>query len=388
MSVHARGAALVWADFNADGFGDLAIGSPNADVRGDGLFCSEITLDVADAGRVDVVYGSPTGLGPFGLQSLKQGVCEYRVRRGWGGSRLAGVWRPIRRRARGDAQCRWWRRPGHRRTRGRSRPVRQARRRCGPYSARQRHRLVDEFGNQLISQDTPGVGGAAEDGDQFGRVLATGNFSGNREALVVGIPFEDVGDNAQRDGGAIQVFFRGLPIVTTDDSVFISQSNLANVSAESGDLMGWALAVGDFDSDGRDDLAVGTPGEDVGNTVDAGMVSVLYGASGGLSTTRIQHWHQDSSGILDFAEGGDQFGYALSAWNYGRTRHADLAIGAPFEEVQSAADASNQRDAGAVHVIYGSSTGLNSSGNQLWTQDTVGINDTAEPDDRFGSALY
>ena len=72
-----RGAALVWADFNSDGFGDLAIGSPNADVRGDGLFCSEITLDVADAGRVDVVYGSPTGLGPFGLQTLKQGVCEY-----------------------------------------------------------------------------------------------------------------------------------------------------------------------------------------------------------------------------------------------------------------------------------------------------------------------
>ena len=72
-----HGAALVWADFNADGFGDLAVGSPHATVRGDGLFCSEITLDVTDAGRVDVVYGSPTGLSPFGRQSLKQGVCEY-----------------------------------------------------------------------------------------------------------------------------------------------------------------------------------------------------------------------------------------------------------------------------------------------------------------------
>jgi hypothetical protein len=158
--------------------------------------------------------------------------------------------------------------------------------------------------------------------------------------------------------------------------------------AESGDLMGWALAVGDFDSDGRDDLAVGHAWRGRGQHGGRGMVTVLYGASGGLSTTRIQHWHQDSTGILDFVEGGDQFGYALSAWNYGGPAMPILAIGAPFEEVQSAADASNQRDAGAVHVIYGSSTGLNSSGNQLWTQDTVGINDTAEPDDRFGSALY
>jgi len=384
-----RGAALVWADFNSDGFGDLAIGSPNADVRGDGLFCSEITLDVADAGRVDVVYGSPTGLGPFGLQTLKQGVCEYQFdEAGVGhdspetGDRFGAALAAMPN-AGGGADL----------------VIGAPGEDLGLFDKRDAgvvHILeggvtgvaTSSASTQLISQDTPGVGGAAEDGDQFGRVLATGNFTGNREALVVGIPFEDVGDNAQRDGGAIQVFFRGLPTVTTDDSVFISQSNLANVSAESGDLMGWALAVGDFDFDGRDDLAVGTPGEDVGNTVDAGMVSVLYGASGGLSTTRIQHWHQDSSGILDFVEGGDQFGYALSAWNYGRTRHADLAIGAPFEGVQPDGANPNRIHAGAVHIIYGSGTGLNSSGNQLWTQDTVGINDTAESDDRFGSVLY
>ena len=381
------GAALVWADFNADGFGDLAIGSPNAKVRGDGLFCSEITLDVTDAGRVDVAYGSPTGLSIFGHQSLKQGVCEYQFAE-------AGVGHdsPEQGDRFGAALAAMPNAGG-----GADLVIGAPGEDLGLFDKRDAgvvhilqgglNGLATSSATQLISQDTPGVGGAAEDGDQFGRVLATGNFSGNREALVVGIPFEDVGDNAQRDGGAIQVFFSGLPVVSTDDSVFISQSNLANVSAKSGDLMGWALAVGDFDADGRDDLAVGTPGEDVVQSVDAGIVTVLYGASGGLSTTRIEHWPQDSAGILDFAEGGDQFGYALSAWNYGRTRHADLAIGVPFEEVQSAADASNQSDAGAVHVIYGSSTGLNSSGNQLWTQDTLGIDDTAQPDDRFGSAL-
>jgi hypothetical protein len=386
-----RGAALVWADFNGDGFGDLAVGNPNATVRGDGLFCSEITLDVANAGRVDVYYGSQTGLTGFGAQSLKQGVCDYPDDEAGlghdspeGGDRFGAALAALPN-ARGGADLVI------------GAPMEDLalfdKRDAGVVhivrGGSSGLATTSSTSNQLLSQDTPGVGGAAESGDQFGRVLATGNFSGNREALVVGIPFEDVVDNTKRDGGAIQVFFRGgTQHVATDDSLFIGQVNLANVSAETGDLMGWALAVGDFDFDGRDDLAVGTPGEDVNQWVDAGMVSVLYGDAAGLSTTRIQHWHQDSTGILDFLEGGDQFGYALSAWNYGRTRHADLAIGVPFETVQSAATGSNQIHAGAVNVIYGSGDGLNASGNQVWTQDTLGVDDTAEPDDRFGSALY
>ena len=44
---------------------------------------------------------------------------------------------------------------------------------------------------------------------------------------------------------------------------------------------GAALAAGDFDGDGRDDLAVGVPGESVGAVDDAGAVNVLYGTASG-----------------------------------------------------------------------------------------------------------
>ncbi len=250
--------------------------------------------------------------------------------------------------------------------------------------------LHPEF-NQLITQDTPGVGGAAETGDQFGRVLAVGDFDGNGEDdLAVGVPFEDLTDNTNADAGAVQVFFSGsgTQIVTTTGSLFISQANLAGVGVEAGDRMGWALAVGDFDSDGRDDLAIGVPGEDVGSITDAGLVTVLYGSSSGPSLTRIQNWTQDSTGILDVAEPGDQFGYALSAWNYGKTSHADLAIGTPFEDIVSASSGTLQLDAGAVNVIYGSSTGLTSTGNQFWHQDSPSINGVSQPGDRFGNSLY
>src|SRR6476620_3661770 len=42
---------------------------------------------------------------------------------------------------------------------------------------------------------------------------------------------------------------------------------------------------GDFNGDGRDDLAVGVPSESVGSASEAGAVNVLYGGAGGLSAT-------------------------------------------------------------------------------------------------------
>ena len=43
--------------------------------------------------------------------------------------------------------------------------------------------------------------------------------------------------------------------------------------------------------------------------------------------------------------------------------------------------------AGAVNVLYGTASGLSASGNQFWHQNSAGILDAAEEDDRFGSVL-
>jgi hypothetical protein len=185
--------------------------------------------------------------------------------------------------------------------------------------------------------------------------------------------------------------FTSGELLTTEGSLFISQTNLSGTSAEAGDRFGWSLAAGRFDSDFRADLAVGAPGENIGTIVDAGIVHVLYGDTFGPSLTRTQIWHQDVANIPDTAERGDQFGYALSSWNYGKSTQSDLAIGVPFEDLLSASTGTQQVDAGAVIVIYGSSTGLAATAAapaQLWHQDSAGINDSAQAGDRFGVSLY
>jgi len=46
-------------------------------------------------------------------------------------------------------------------------------------------------------------------------------------------------------------------------------------------------------------------------------------------------------------------------------------------------------DAGAINVLYGSTTGLQtlSPADQFWSQDSSGVEDTAEEDDKFGFGL-
>jgi len=60
--------------------------------------------------------------------------------------------------------------------------------------------------------------------------------------------------------------------------------------------------------------------------------------------------------VGDTAGNNDRFGISLTAWNFGKSSQADLAIGVPFENVRTSGGTID--GAGQVHVLYGSSTGL------------------------------
>ncbi len=91
---------------------------------------------------------------------------------------------------------------------------------------------------------------------------------------------------------------------------------------------------------------------------------------------------QGSAGLVDAAETGDTFGYALAAGQFDGSGPTDLAIGVPNEDIEAQGNTVN--NAGAVHIIFGP---LGSPANELWTQDSAGVLDTAEPGDLFGLTL-
>ena len=154
-------------------------------------------------------------------------------------------------------------------------------------------------------------------------------------------------------------------------------------SPEAGDLFGSALAGAPFDNDENYELAVGAPGEDLGGLFDAGVVHVLHGSATGLVGVG-QVLSQDSPGVPGNAESDDRFGAALARGrffnDFNGQQPADLAVGAPLEDVGSLLDA------GAVNVLYGSATGLPGSGAQVFTQG-FGTGGQPESFDIFGAAL-
>ncbi|RPF35079.1 FG-GAP and VCBS repeat-containing protein [Streptomyces sp. TLI_185] len=346
---------------------------------------------------------------------------------------------------------------------------------------------VSSAKRSTISQDTTGNPGTAETGDAFGSETAYADFNGDGyDDLAVGSPGEDIGSDT--DGGGLVILWGSASGITGKGT------GIADPAPSSHDLWGKNLAAGDFDGDGKADLAVGSSastlyvfkggfnssgtaggrytikppiqsGGDAGGALNltagdvngdkrtdlvvdgyetqtdygwnrnyyipgtasglsvasaqalkpgvitaigdinadgygdivsgaywdtttgdgttipdsgkGGKVWVTYGSAGGPgNSTGIT---QDTGNVPGGAENKDWFGSELDLGDINGDGFLDLAIGVAGEDLGSAANT------GAVTVLYGTSTGLNTTtGAQGFAQSTPGVPGSDEADDEFG----
>jgi hypothetical protein len=304
------GESSAVGDFDHDGFKDLAIGAPFEDIEG-----------VVDAGCVHVLYGASSG--PNGM------------------------------------------------------PFRQA--------------------TVMLTRQSayPQPISATLASDEFGFSLAAGDFDGNGfDDLAIGAPHAEV--SGQQYAGAVFVFYSFGVGFSRSDEYTLVQGGIYSPSGspQAQDQFGYALAAGNFNGDinGSDccgtgpngtkrimDLAVSAIGENVPsasstNNPGAGNVTIYYGRPW-INFNTSNNWVIDQS-ALEQPEAIDNFGKALAAGDFNSNcttgnpwtcvRADDLAIGVPNESLSS-----NLSNAGLVHVLYGTPSGLGTSHAQQWTSATA-----------------
>ncbi|KUJ67170.1 hypothetical protein ACZ90_30460 [Streptomyces albus subsp. albus] len=384
----ATAAPRLRADFNGDGYADLAVGMPKATVDGK-----------AKAGYVNVLWGSANG--PAKSTAISQstagvpGTSEagdlfgtaiaIADLNGDGYSDLAvsASGESLDNRTthqHGTVTVVWGSRTGF--TKGGMTAAKGA----SEFSRLGMKMAAGDFDHDGDQDLVLTEGGEENSSTQ----LRPGPFAANSSTgtqYIEGYPFGGVRDLAAGDFDGdgttdLAVTYKGMEVSGTH---VVSRASGAWKTTWSTADYGSALATGDFDGDHTADLAIGLvqPNPEADGTYcedrAGGAIAVVYGKQGTTLGGLAACTTQSSPYVGGTAEPEDDFGGSLAVADIDRGGNDELIVGVGHEGVGS------QANAGAYLYLAANSDGTMTG--PAFTQNSARVPGTAEAGDRFGAAV-
>ncbi|WP_274560884.1 VCBS repeat-containing protein [Streptomyces spiramyceticus] len=380
------GAETAYADFNGDGYDDIAVSAYGEDVGSD-----------ADGGTVAVLWGSASGITGTGVTIADPAPSQHDR---WGKNLAAGDFD-------GDGTAdlavgntsstiqvfkggisatgkaiggRYTVKP----------PIRSGGTARGPLNVtagdvngdRRTDLVVDgfetdtEYGwntNYLV----PGTDGGLSAGDarplKAGVITAIGDIDADGYGdIVTGMYWNrtngDVSFPEASDGGKVWITYGAAAGVGSTTGITQNTGNVPG-TAEKNDYFGYELDLGDINGDGYQDLVVGVAGENIGGYTDTGMVTVLYGSASGLNTTSgAQTFAQSTAGVPGNDETYDALGSDVKLDDVTGDGRADLLAG------------SYENDGnGAVLYLPSNGAKITTTGSRTISPSASGVSTTGRP---------
>ncbi|OKK10045.1 FG-GAP-like repeat-containing protein [Streptomyces sp. CB02400] len=265
---------------------------------------------------------------------------------------------------------------------------------------------------QTLTQDSAGVPGAAEKDDQFGAHTAPGDFNGDGYAdLAVGAPGEDAGTDA--NGGTVVILWGG-------SGGLAGGTTVSDPTRSIHDWFGQVVAAGDYDGDGKADLAIASDINKIdiyrGGFTKSGSTGGRYTVTApilkvsGTDIFNLTPGDTNADGrtdlVVDGFEGDSQSDYSYNAnyWLPGSSSgittsgaqklpagvisdigdvngddYGDIVIGNSWDP---GTETPGTAKGGSVDVVYGTSYGPD--GIERVNQNTAGVPGSNETGDNFG----